>query len=255
MRVVDVLARHKHRGAMVTPFASRIASTPVNDVAPAAPIEDTPESTAADPTGGELIELPWYYSWWRVAAVAVAATLFGVGAVLIATDDQPGADSVDVGFLQDMRSHHDQAVLMSLTLLQTDDIDPLLRTIAAEILLSQQLETGVMVEILGSFGAAEENSSEIAMDWMGQPVPLDRMPGMASEAELDRLEAASGPEAETLFAELMIAHHEGGIVMAEHAADHATTGRVRDAARAMALVQTEEAAELRSIVARLGSPG
>lgn len=219
---------------------------------PLSPPIEAPDDTGAD---DDELELPWYYSWWRVSAVAIAVTLLGVAAVLIATDDRPGADSVDVGFLQDMRSHHDQAVLLSLTMLQTPDADPLLRTIAAEILLSQQQETGVMVEILRSFGAAEENSSEIAMDWMGEPVPLDRMPGMASEAELDQLEAATGAEADDLFARLMIAHHEGGIHMAEHAAEHGENERVRDAARAMARVQIEEADELRAIVARLGSPG
>jgi uncharacterized protein (DUF305 family) len=40
------------------------------------------------------------------------------------------------------------------------------------------------------------------------------MPGMASDAELRSLADATGMEAEIRFLQLMIRHHEGGIVMA-----------------------------------------
>jgi uncharacterized protein (DUF305 family) len=200
----------------------------------------------------EVLELPWYYSWWRVALLSVAATVAAVGLVMILTEERPDTDSVDVGFLQDMRSHHDQAVRMSLAFLfKPDGVDPILRTIAGEILLSQQQETGIMVEILRGFGTDEENSSGTAMAWMNEPVPLERMPGLASEAELDRLDAAQGSDADQLFIDLMIAHHEGGVHMAEYAADRAETGRVRSVARAMARVQQEEIDELRAIDSRL----
>ena len=207
-----------------------------------------------DDLDGE-ISLPWYYSWWRVAAISMAVTLAVVGAVGLAVGGNPGAKSVDVGFLQDMRSHHDQAVQMSLSFLTKTDVDPTLHTIAAEILLAQQQETGIMVEILRRYGAEEENSTGTSMSWMGESVPTDRMPGMASDAELARLDAATGSEADQLFIELMIAHHQGGIHMAQYAAAHADTGRVGDAARTMAVVQSEEVDELQTISARLGSPG
>ena len=40
------------------------------------------------------------------------------------------------------------------------------------------------------------------------------MHGMASEDELRRLRAAQGSDAEILFLQLMIRHHEGGVIMA-----------------------------------------
>jgi len=40
------------------------------------------------------------------------------------------------------------------------------------------------------------------------------MHGMATDAELRRLREAKGVDAEVLFLQLMIRHHEGGIVMA-----------------------------------------
>jgi uncharacterized protein (DUF305 family) len=43
----------------------------------------------------------------------------------------------------------------------------------------------------------------------------DDMPGMASDADIDRLKHLSGVPAERLFLTLMIAHHQGGIEMAQ----------------------------------------
>lgn len=211
-----------------------------------------PVDADADLGADDELVLPWYYSWWRVAALTAATTLAVVGLISIATNDRPDSDSVDVGFLQDMRSHHDQAVRMSISFLLKTDADPTLRTIASEILLSQQQETGMMVEVLRGFGAEEENSTGTSMGWMGEPVPTDRMPGMASDDELDRLDAARGAEADELFIALMTAHHEGGVHMAEDAADRAGVERVQNMARAMARVQQEEIDELASISTKLG---
>ena len=40
------------------------------------------------------------------------------------------------------------------------------------------------------------------------------MHGMATDTELQRLRGANGVDAEILFLQLMIRHHEGGVVMA-----------------------------------------
>ena len=46
---------------------------------------------------------------------------------------------------------------------------------------------------------------------------------MATEEQLDELARATGADADDLFVELMTAHHQGGIDMAEEAAERATT--------------------------------
>jgi uncharacterized protein (DUF305 family) len=212
--------------------------------------EDIEVAATSDDVDGGLL-LPWYFSWWRVGAVAVAATLLVVASVLAITrDPSPGAESVDAGFLQDMRAHHDQAVLLSLIYMGVTDTDPGLHTIAAEVLLSQQLEAGIFVEVLRGLGLPEENSTELAMSWMNSPVPLAAMPGMASQESVDLLKASTGAVADDLFATLMIAHHRGGIGMAEHAQDHAETDRVREIAEAVVRNQTGEIAELEAAVTR-----
>jgi len=200
---------------------------------------------ALDDDDDDDVVLPWWYSWWRVALVAVAATLLVVGVVAAAKSTKPGGGSVDVGYLQDMRTHHDQAVRMGMTYLGLKDTSSALRAIAGTIVLDQQLENGMMVELLIQYGAEEENSTGTAMKWMNAPVPIARMPGMASEADLDRLGASSGAAADKLFTDLMVAHHEGGIHMAQYAGDHAGTGRVRALAKAAVRNQTEEIAEIK----------
>jgi uncharacterized protein (DUF305 family) len=103
------------------------------------------------------------------------------------------------------------------------------------------------VQLLRVFGEAETNESNVAMTWMGHSVPLEQMDGLASKADLDLLADSSGAEADELFARLMIAHHEGGVSMAEYAARHGSNPEVTAMASAMARAQLGEIAELRRI--------
>jgi uncharacterized protein (DUF305 family) len=73
------------------------------------------------------------------------------------------------------------------------------------------------------------------------------MPGMASDAELEELASATGSDADELFTELMTAHHQGGIDMANQAAAEAENDAVRDFAAATARNQQSEIVELESL--------
>jgi uncharacterized protein (DUF305 family) len=85
---------------------------------------------------------------------------------------------------------------------------------------------------------------------MNEPLPTDRMPGLATQAELDQLQAASGKAADRLYAQLMIAHHQGGIHMAQYAAEHAARADVRDLASRMVSGQQGDIVELQAALAR-----
>jgi uncharacterized protein (DUF305 family) len=199
---------------------------------------------------------PWWHVPWKLLVMAVAVLFLG-GAIgyTVATlgDTKPGAASVDVGFLQDMRWHHDQATQMSLTYLQkpATETDPVLRTMASAILLEQQLEAGAMVQLLHEYGQPEANQSGTGMAWMSQPVPIDQMPGMATPEQLAQLKAATGHAADTLYAQLMLDHHLGGIHMASYAAPRASESRVRQLAASMVTGQQSEISELQGILTRL----
>ncbi len=154
----------------------------------------------------------------------------------------PGATSVDVGFFEDMTTHHNQAVAMASTYLE-HGTDPLLRQIANEVLLYQASEIGVMNDWVTRWGQA--GKAPAISRWMpGMPMRRDAMMGMATPAQMNQLDAARGAELDDLFTTLLIRHHEGGIVMAQYAEQHAETDTVRSWAAAMIDGQKGEIAEL-----------
>jgi len=140
-------------------------------------------------------------------------------------------------------------VTMGLYYLSRPDTDPNLRVIAREIVFDQGIDIGRMIELLRLFGEHETNESDTAMAWMNEPTPSDRMPGMATQADLDKILADSGKAADEQFANLMIAHHQGGIHMAQYAAQHANVPEVRNIANSQITGQTGEINELKSLIA------
>lgn len=192
--------------------------------------------------------------WWRnplnvvLAAIIVVLASAGIGYAIGGSSSELAHNDVDTGFLQDMRIHHEQAVVMSLVYLEAaPDGRRLLRDIAREIVMAQSTEIGRMVQMLRFFGASETNESDVAMSWMQMPVALDKMPGLATDAELEKLRRSTGSDADGVFARLMIAHHEGGLHMAEYAVANAENSEVVAMARAMITSQTSEVGELRKL--------
>ncbi len=221
-------------------------------------VDEPGPPTASDDTGGDEPREPWWHQPWRLLVLGAALLLLGgiAGWALTSrSSSPPGAGSVDVGFLQDMRWHHDQAVRMGLIMLDkpASAQDPIVRQLASDIVQSQQFETGVMAGQLRAWGQPEANESGTGMAWMGTPFPIDRMPGMASEAEIQQLKDASGRAADVLFLKLMAAHHEGGLHMASYAeaSGHATI--VRQLAASILTGQQSELVELHNNLVRLGA--
>jgi uncharacterized protein (DUF305 family) len=165
----------------------------------------------------------------------------------------PGDGSIDVGFLEDMIAHHEQALQLSNAEL-LNGVDPTAKTFAGEIVLFQSYEIGLMERQLNEWGY-ERGAHEVAMRWMGgDGLPVEAMPGLASHAELDALADASGPQADSLFIALMRDHHAGGVHMAAYAAEHARSPFVRDLAARMARNQRIEINEMAAARDRAGLP-
>ncbi len=184
-------------------------------------------------------------SWPRVAVVALAVAFlaFAVG-VVVTQDRSPAADSVDVGFLQDMITHHDQAIQIARVVVAYGE-DPIVNSYAQDVLADQSYETGVMTRMLGEWGYTRDDRSDQAMAWMGMPVPVADMPGLLSDDEMAEITAARGSELDRLFLERMAEHHRGGIHMAEAAASTAESADVRELAQRMAHNQAGEIDEYR----------
>lgn len=218
-------------------------------------IEPKKRREAGPPVAGDAaIVLPWWRNPVNMVAIVVAvAALFGaLGWTLGSRSAEVRGNSVDEGFLQDMRFHHENAVEIARTFVRTPHTDDsgaagnsVVRLVATEIELGQQLETGRMVQLLRMLGAPEAaDLDQPAMVWMNQPTPFERMPGIATDEQIAELAGLSGPAADELFASLMIAHHEAGIHMAEYEVDHGENGEAMDMARSMITGQRDEIAEL-----------
>jgi uncharacterized protein (DUF305 family) len=131
----------------------------------------------------------------------------------------PGDDSAEAGFARDMATHHAQAVDMAFVV-RDKAADHGLRALASDIIVTQSTQRGVFMGWLQQWGLLQA-SARPRMAWMpghAHSAPAtDRavlMHGMASDAELRGLDEATGREAEVRFLQLMIRHHEGGVIMA-----------------------------------------
>lgn len=194
---------------------------------------------------------------WPVALAAALIFLGGAFGYLIGVrGSETPSSSVDIGFLNDMSDHHDQAVTMALLALERSE-DQVVRGFAQDVLVFQRSELGAMSVYLADQGAtrAAFDPERTAMGWMGMSTTLSSMPGMATDDDLALLQEADGEGFDLLFLELMGAHHEGGIHMAEFAAANAEDPRVQALAGRMAENQTIEVREYESYTDRLRAEG
>ena len=183
-------------------------------------------------TGGRVLIL--------VAAMAFLAG--AVGYAVGARSDDP-LNATDVSFIQDMGYHHEQAVQMSILLLGKDGVDRDLKSYATEILVGQRYEIGLMNATVDRFGYPYEPGTT-AMGWMGMAVPLDQMPGLATDAQMAQLRAATGSRAAALFISLMSEHHLAGITMADAEVARGKDQTTVNMARGMVATQRGEVIDL-----------
>jgi uncharacterized protein (DUF305 family) len=159
------------------------------------------------------------------AVAAVAALVLGaVLGILISGETEPGDTSAEAGFARDMSVHHAQAVELAFLVRDRSD-DEAIRTMAYDIINTQRAQIGMFSGWLQQWDLPmTSTASPMAwtdaphgMDGMGsmEVESYDDMPGMASDADVERLREADGAPAEIIFLELMIEHHAGGVEMAE----------------------------------------
>ncbi|GAA3036567.1 DUF305 domain-containing protein [Actinokineospora globicatena] len=200
------------------------------------------------------------------AAAALVVLLVGATAGMLITlaatgggEDTPGADSIDVGFAQDMRVHHLQAItLAGMARDRSDDTE--VRQLAFDIESTQLDQSGQLSGWLTAWGQPTlPPTDQPHMRWMAgathshsSPSGLDLMPGMATSEELMKLRALKDPEFTVYFLQLMLRHHEGGLEMASYAADHARVPYVRNLA---SKIQQGQSAEVKLLTSMLTSRG
>jgi uncharacterized protein (DUF305 family) len=182
---------------------------------------------------------------WQVVLVVLALCfLAGVVGWWLNEPDDPSFNSVDVGFLADMETHHNGAINLGFDYLDRSH-DPVVKHFAQEIISSQSQELAAMNSYLNQAGGANAIAGDdVAMEWMGHPVAPSAMPGMPTKEERAELDASSGLTADDVFTRVMIRHHAGGLAMADYAAAHGEHAGVRRFAATMAKVQRTEIHEM-----------
>ncbi len=115
----------------------------------------------------------------------------------------------DVKFMQGMIAHHAQAVEMGALVEERSNREALL-AMAQRISISQEDEMAMMRGWLEERG--QQVPDEHAHHNMSED---DMMPGMLTAEDFEQLRQAEGPAFDSLFLQLMIAHHKGAIEMVE----------------------------------------
>ena len=172
------------------------------------------------------------------------ATLTGSAAAPTTT---PTASAADARFYQDMIVHHAQALVMVRAVLP-DLTDPQVEGLASRIGDEQEPEIGAMASWLEGRGQSvpPEATNPNLTDHGAHS-----MPGMATAAEVARLAAATGVEADRLFLTLMIRHHQGAISMVDDHLRTATDERVEEAAADISVTQTKQIGQMQEMLDRL----
>jgi len=132
---------------------------------------------------------------------------------------QARADSVrhpytaaDIQFMSRMIGHHSQAIVISRWA-PTHGASAAILTLAARIINGQQDEIATMQRWLRDRLQPVPHGMDSGMMMMDGVEHTMPMPGMLSDADLKRLDAARGPGFDRLFLSLMIRHHRGAVAM------------------------------------------
>lgn len=173
------------------------------------------------------------------AALAVSLTLTGCAAGAADTSGAGSASAspatstandADILFAQMMIPHHEQAVQMSENLLAKTGGTAEVRALATAITAAQQPEIDRFRSWLDGWGADE------GMGGMDHGTD-----GMMSDDDMSMLEDASGADADRLFLEQMIVHHQGAIAMAQ---TEVTEGGHPDAVALAEQIASSQTAEI-----------
>jgi uncharacterized protein (DUF305 family) len=197
------------------------------------------------------------------AAVLLVVAAFAVGRLSVPDFGAPSTYSDEAGFARDMQVHHDQAVTMSLIVRdETDDAD--VRLLAYDIARTQSQQEGQLYGWIAAWHLPQA-PSEPSMTWMSRPTLAGAasghdhvaagttvrttMPGYATDAQLAHLTTLTGKAAAVDYLQLMIAHHRGGIVMAQAILARTTNPVVTAFANGVVSSQESDIAAMQGLLA------
>lgn len=161
--------------------------------------------------------------------------------------------AADIAFAQLMIPHHKQAIQMA-DLAVANAVAPAVKALAARIKAAQDPEITTMNQWLSDWGAP---TTMPGTDASGMPTDsMDGMDmggagaaGMMSSQDMDNLATATGADFDAMWLQMMIAHHQGAISMAEQIASTTTNPDVKALADAIVSGQDAEIATMQQMLA------
>jgi len=172
---------------------------------------------------------------------------------------------VDYCYVEGMRPHHEQALEMSELVLAADGVSDRVRALAEFIVVDQTREIEQMSAWRQAWDDAVAESSGDSPAAHAHEAPAESPPddvatgcghsahtemaGMATPDQLAALGAASGSDAERLFLQLMIVHHEGALVMAEKAVREGRNAFIRSSGKHVIVEQKREIDAMTALLA------
>ncbi|HUV18941.1 MAG TPA: DUF305 domain-containing protein [Ilumatobacteraceae bacterium] len=193
-----------------------------------------------------------------VPLASAALALTACGSDDASTDAGVKSDSnfndADGVFAQGMIPHHEQAVEMAgIALAPAAAASPEIVELATAIQGAQDPEIVLMRSLLESWGQPTEMPGMADMEGMSsdEMAGMDHggMEGMMSGEEMAALGTLTGAEFDQAWAEMMIRHHEGAIVMAETVLASGTNLDVELLADQIVAAQQAEIDEMRALLA------
>ncbi|WP_349428413.1 DUF305 domain-containing protein [Microbacterium sp. LWS13-1.2] len=166
-------------------------------------------------------------------------------------------------YIEGMIPHHEQALELSRLVLGASGVRERTQALAEFIVADQAAEIETMRAWQNAWrGAIPAGGSSGGHDGHGgtQPAagavpagcgdhPHTQMKGMASAEQLAALDAAEGGAADRMFLDLMIAHHEGALEMAESAVREGSNAYVRSSGKHVLVEQQREIAAMTALLA------
>lgn len=182
---------------------------------------------------------------WPVL-LSLLAVLAGVASLAwLTSPTSPGDGSPEAGFARDMSDHHAQAVEMA-EIVRLRTMDPEVRILATDIVLTQQAQIGQMQGWLAVWQLPSQGL-EPSMSWMGQPT-MDIMPGMATPEEIRFLAQMPSPDMDIQFLRLMLPHHQAAVAMSQAVLERTERPEVVRLATAIVSSQQAEIGAMRELL-------
>ena len=187
----------------------------------------------------------------RAAAIvltAFALTLTLAACAPSAPDEPSGYNAADTQFAQMMIIHHKGAIKMARVAAE-NATTPQVTALAERITEAQGPEIAQMTNWLTAWG----DPVEPAMVHAGMDHGGMEMDGMTQADAMHELAGLGGTDVDRRFLELMTAHHEGAVTMAQAVIDTGQNEDVRRLAQQIIDAQSAEIAEMADLLGHLSA--